>query len=154
IPAHDSAVHSLTFSPDGSMLASTGWADKTIAVWDPALGTKLFDLACGSNNSAVAFSPDGKTLAWGGGWPEQGVALWEPRPKRQGHNFAAHAAFVHALASAPDSKSLVSGSMDSTGIVWDLTGLRTGTARPAPASADALRDLWKTLASPDATQAG
>jgi RNA polymerase sigma factor (sigma-70 family) len=147
IPAHDHTVNSLTFSPDGTMIASTGWSDKVIAVWDATLGTKLLELPCGSGNSIVAFSPGGRTLAWGGA-PEAGIALYEVRSRKVRQQFAGHVAYVHSFAFTPDGRKLVSASMDTTGIVWDLTGRRK------PADANSARDLWQALASPDAVQAG
>jgi hypothetical protein len=56
------------------------------------------------------------------------------------------------LAFSPDGKTLVSGSMDTTALVWDVTGLRTGT--PPVLSEEKMRRLWRALASSDVEEAG
>jgi WD40 repeat protein len=151
-PAHAYAVDSLTFSADGTMLASTGWSDKTIEVWDVPSGVKLFAMPCGTARGAAVFSPDGKTLALGGS-PESGVELWEFASRNLRRRFTGHSAHHNALAFAPDGRTLLSGGMDTTGLVWDVSGLRT-TAKPAtPLALDRLGALWTDLASPDAARA-
>ena len=65
---HDDEVESLTFSPDGKMLASCS-LDDTVRLWDieSGLNITVFHEYLGTNYS-VAFSPDGKLLAsadWG-----------------------------------------------------------------------------------------
>ncbi len=151
--AHAYAVNSMAFSADGTMLASTGWSDKTIDFWDVASGTKLFDLPCGSGNSVAAFSHDGKMLACGGS-PQEGISLWEVSSKKLRQKFSGHIASLHSLAFSPDGKTLVSGSMDTTGLIWDVTGLGAGAKTPTALSADKLLELWKSLASPDAEESG
>ena len=59
IPAHEpGALVNVTFSPDGTRLASAS-ADETTKVWDSASGKLLFAV----NGHAVSFRPDGKQLA-------------------------------------------------------------------------------------------
>jgi WD40 repeat protein len=151
-PAHAYAIDSLTFSADGTMLASTGWSDKTIEVWDVPSGAKLFAVPCGTARGAAVFSPDGKTLALGGS-PESGVELWELASRKLRRRFTGHTAHHNALAFVPDGRTLVSGGMDTTGLVWDVSGLRTTTKPATPLALDRLRALWTDLASPDAARA-
>jgi RNA polymerase sigma factor (sigma-70 family) len=149
--AHSLAVDSLAFSPDGHVLASTGWSDKHIALWDPGLGKKLTTLPCNSGMGAVAFSPDGKVLAWSG-FPGDGIMLWELASKKLRHQFKGHAAAAHALTFSLDGRMLLSASMDTTALVWDVTGRQGGNA-PA-ATPDQLPGLWKSLGSTDVVKAG
>jgi WD40 repeat protein len=50
------------FSPDDQRLATTG-VDEVIRVWDPSTGQELFKVPGQYSSGALAFSPDGKTLA-------------------------------------------------------------------------------------------
>jgi WD40 repeat protein len=65
LKGHTAFVWSLAFSPDGKTLAS-GSADKTIKLWDVAMGKEQATLMGHTEPLlSVAFSPDGKTLASG-----------------------------------------------------------------------------------------
>ena len=85
---HTHRVRSVVFSPDGAMLAS-GSSDRTVKLWDIATGQNIatyrhidehsdFGRAWGEPVWSVAFSPDGTTLASGGG--SGTVILWDMSP--------------------------------------------------------------------------
>jgi RNA polymerase sigma factor (sigma-70 family) len=160
LPAGKFAVDSLSFSPDGQLLASTGTFDKAVALWDLAAGKAIFKLPCASGQGVAAFSPDGKTLAWGSSsgeaWGNSSgeVLLWEMATKKPRRKFAGHSARVKSLSFSPDGQTLVSGSTDTTAMVWDVTGLGSVSMPPGPLTSDKLRSLWAALASSDAAEAG
>ncbi len=60
---HTGRVWSVSFSPDGSTLASGSW-DSTVRLWDVAGGSEKARLT-GHESwvRSVTFSPDGRTLA-------------------------------------------------------------------------------------------
>jgi hypothetical protein len=98
----------------------------------------------------LAFSPDGKSLAWGG-WSDGTVYLGEIATGGQRLHFAGHLGNVSALAFSLDAKMLISGSQDTTALVWDLTGrLESSRRNDKPLSANDLNRLWDTLAAEDA----
>jgi WD40 repeat protein len=67
--------------------------------------------------AAVAFSPDGKTLAASDG---DQLLLWDVATHRQiGAPFAGHTNLIDAVAFSPDGKILASGSIDNTVRLWD-----------------------------------
>jgi WD40 repeat protein len=71
---HQGSILAVTFSPDGGKLASVSFG-KTTKVWETATGKLLHTLAGGQGS--VAFSPDGKILATGGGSDDPMVFLWD-----------------------------------------------------------------------------
>jgi len=57
-----SSVTAITFSRDGQILAAAG-QDGAIRLWSPTTGTLLGRLSVGGETRAIAFSPDGKSVA-------------------------------------------------------------------------------------------
>ena len=85
LEGHDRPVRSVSFSADGTLLASG--AERVVHLWDPATQESLVALQGeGREIATVAFSPAGTTLAAGGG--DGKVGLWDvsewqaPRPRR------------------------------------------------------------------------
>jgi WD40 repeat protein len=108
-------------SPDGRHLALAGY-NRFIVLHDLATGRlvwKLEDL--GDGVGSLAFSPDGRCLAWGGA-SGPAVHLVEVATARQRYCLVGHRGGVLSLAFSADGRMLVSGGWDTTAVVWDLTG--------------------------------
>ena len=67
---------------------------------------------------AVAYSPDGKTLASSGS-SDGTIQLWEAERGRHSRTLKGHTDTVRTLAFSPDGKTLVSGGKDNTLRIWD-----------------------------------
>ena len=156
---HTEDIFSLAFSPDSKILASTS-DDNTIRLWDAQTGenTEVFtldsawrkdvaDWRIDSSWCGVAFSPDGKTLAGGGG---EIVLLWDIDTGKTKRRLIRPTHRVFDLAFSPDGKTLASGGFERNINLWDPhTGehKKTLTGHTAWVRSIAFSPDGKTLAS-------
>jgi RNA polymerase sigma factor (sigma-70 family) len=157
IAGHKRAVNSVAFSPDGKSVASSSGDvfGGDVFLWETATGKKLRQFARENQVKvlAVTFAPSGKMLATAeqpftseGG---ASITLWEVATGQVRLRLAGHQGDVNALAFAADGRSLVSGSTDSTALVWDVTG----PARLRLPARPGLEGLWADLREADAPKA-
>ncbi|WP_075021618.1 WD40 repeat domain-containing serine/threonine protein kinase [Actinomadura madurae] len=135
--AHAGSVSAMAFSPDGRFLATGGGVqsqgtetsvDGKVHLWDmkkDALVTKEPLIATGSGESdgvtALAFSPDGKTLAVG---VDQTAQLWDVSGRKQrGRPISGLTTEVNALAFGPDNTTLAIGTT-RTAVLWNVRDRR------------------------------
>ena len=117
LEGHTDNVWSVTFSPNGKMLASASW-DQTVRIWNVNTG-RLLHILGGHTDSVngVAFSPDGNTLA-SGSW-DGTINLWNPRSGNLKRTLTGHTGGVASVAFSPDGNTLASGSADATIRLWN-----------------------------------
>jgi len=126
---HKGAVVALAFAPDGTVVS--GGADRSALVWglnsfwwlERVIGTGEVASQLAGRVNAVRFSPDGQTLATGGGEPTRGgeIKLWEVATGRLARSFTnVHSDAVFALDFSADGKFLASGAADKFARVIEL----------------------------------
>ncbi len=112
--AEDGSVQAISFSPDGSMLA-TGSDDGLVRVFAIARGKELFHLNAETPVLSVMFSPDGRTLAAGS---FKGAALVEATTGKRIAALNSDTA-VYSIAFSPDSSRVVTGDGNGAARVFD-----------------------------------
>ena len=120
LEGHTNLVKSISFSPDGRMLAS-GSHDSTVRLWNVRTGREVQSLWSDVVNS-ISFSPDGRMLA--SGHYDSTVRLWDIRTGREVRKFIGHTDWFITVSFSPDGRTLASGGGgDLTVRLWDvLTG--------------------------------
>jgi dipeptidyl aminopeptidase/acylaminoacyl peptidase len=115
--AHADIIHAVDFSPDGAILATTGY-DRLIKLWDVSSGKELRILKDHSDAVyGLAFSPDGKLLASAAA--DRAVKVWEAASGKRLYTLADNTDWAYAVAWSPDGKRLAAGGVDRSVRVWE-----------------------------------
>lgn len=123
--SHTSVIYSVSFSPDGRILASAGGG--SIILWEAKSGrqVRIFRGA-----APVTFGPDGKTLAGVSAEDEKNIKLWNFISGNEIRTLVGHTSRIKSLAFNYDGTVLASGGEDTTlrdegtisaGVVSDAT---------------------------------
>jgi WD40 repeat protein len=123
------AVKAVAVSPDGTRAASVDRTG-TVIIWDMATGRHLHNLADSeAGEGCLAFSPDGRTLATGGGRDPLNtpvgnfrVRVWEVHSGKEVAHLPVQRGPIEAVAFTPDGTALVSGGLQQPVIVWAFPG--------------------------------
>jgi WD40 repeat protein len=146
-------IRLLSVSEDGKRVAAVDpGGQRSCFVWDLTNGKERTLAESASGFSAIAFAPDGKTLALGEA--DGGVIVWDVATEKLVRKYEGHHAAATHLAWTPDGKVLASSSADGSVLLWDTTGKAPAPAKPVPLTDEQRRKLldqaWDDLASKSA----
>ena len=135
---HTDTVRALTFNSSGTMVVSSS-DDRTIRGFDVNAHREAFSLPCRTHNSALAFSPDGTSLAFAddrGNLSIWDVITWTGRWSVKGSDTG-----IWGLCFSPDGRTLATACGDAKVRLWDpITGqvMLYSTATPSAST------LWRS----------
>ena len=139
------------------MLGATRGLEGKIVLYDMELGQKapnfeFADLRTYYNVPSLAFSPDSRMLAIG---DDIGTILIVELAsgKARKRMVGGHRGSIRTLVFSGDSKRLVSGSADTTALVWDLCSYPVANSQSKSLSSADFDRCWSDLASQDASVA-
>lgn len=92
--------------------------NQPIRLWDSRRGTLIRTFKGQPIVRAIAFSPDGRTMATGG--VDSLINLWDVGSGELLHTFEGHKGAINSLTFSPGGKTLASGSSDMTIKIWHL----------------------------------
>ncbi|MCO6451648.1 MAG: hypothetical protein J5I90_12750 [Caldilineales bacterium] len=118
---HDGGVESMSMSPDGSLLATTG-DDKTVRLWDGKTAEPVGEPLIGHTGRVLTadFSPDGKTLATGA--TDNTIILWNlATGEPLGPPLTGHGNWIRDVLFTADGNTLISADADGEIMLWDLS---------------------------------
>jgi hypothetical protein len=152
-------------SPSGRILVCTGYGQQgpvrtetetgqiiETRKFEPAL---LMELATGKPirkldgyPACCAISPDGHIIAGTGAGDS--IVLWDTCTGKQVGKLEGHRGQIDSLSFSPDGRFLVSGSWDTTSLIWDYRKhRRNGIPAQTKLSAERLEELWQDLHASD-----
>ena len=122
VRGHADIVRSLSFSPDGSRLVSSG-QDRLVMVWDTVDGKPLLPIGGSGANTVLfaAYSPDGSVIAVGesSGAPEN-ISIYDAETGLLRMVLKGHLEGINALTFARDGQTLASAGNDGQIKLWDI----------------------------------
>ena len=115
--AHKDTIHDLAFSPDGKLLATTGY-DRLIKLWDVASAKEVRTLKDHSDSVyGLSFNRDGTLLASAAA--DRAVKVWEVATGTRLYTLGDPTDWVYAVAFSPDGKHLAAAGIDKSIRVWE-----------------------------------
>ncbi|MEH2081289.1 MAG: hypothetical protein V7K89_15200 [Nostoc sp.] len=121
LEGHSDTVTSVSFSPDGKMIAS-GSADGMVIIWNHD-GRKIKDFKAHEKKiTRLCFSPNSQNILTAS--EDKTFKLWSIENKEI-TTFKGHEDDITSFSFSPDGQKVISGSKDKTLRLWNLDGQET-----------------------------
>lgn len=109
LKAHNDLIQSLSFSPDGKLLASCSY-DRLVKIWSIPEGKLIQELKDHSDSVyAVAFNKDGSMLASTGA--DRAIKVWDTKTWKKLHALSDSTDWVYTLAWSPVKNQLLGAGL-------------------------------------------
>ncbi len=116
-------VQAAAFSPGGAALATAGYRDAKVRIWNADTGNLVHTLRGPEELvSALSFSADSRRHVGGGG--DRSIRIWETANWNPTQLLPDVDSWVYALALSPDGKRLAAGGSDKRLKIWNLESRR------------------------------
>lgn len=105
------------YSPDKKQIA-TSHSERGIEIFD--VDTKELIKKVGNKSAySIRYSPDGKYLAAGFGYPNNKIEIWDLQTEKIVLTLKGHFNIINGLSYSPNGEKLASASSDGTIRIWD-----------------------------------
>ena len=148
---HPDGVRSVTFSPNGKLIASAGyWGE--IKLWDTATASEIANIRAPAVILSIAFSPDGKFLVAGldasGVQPaaKNNAELYDVATRNLIRRFEGHEWGISTVAFSPTGSLLATGSSDGTTRLWDVATGRAISTLVDQKLNSTISEYWQRVA--------
>jgi WD40 repeat protein len=144
------SVMKVAISPDGRMVASSADLTGTVLLWDLGGSKEPVELDTGGSwsGNSVAYSPDGKTLAYTSGEPKFNIVLWDLENGKPRGRLEALATTL-SMAFTPDGRRLVTGHSNGEVALWGVDVEGWSRRACEIANRNLTFEEWKTFVSED-----
>jgi WD40 repeat protein len=112
-------VWAMTYSPDTTMIATGGYREEYLKIWDAKTGKLVANLKGHTSTvECLAWTADGKRLISGS--LDHSIRMWNTTTWQQITVLTGHTNVVYGIAISPNSCILASASYDDTVRLWNL----------------------------------
>ncbi len=151
LASHKRVVLRVAFARDGKSLGSAG-GDGKVVLWEVATGKARAEYGPHYKGDAYSytlatFTPDGRYFITGN---RNRIRVWDPAIGKLAHTFSGHQGWLRSIVVTPDGGTIITGSEDTTVLLWDLAGALKDLPRPPALGAGDLKRLWSDLAHEEA----
>jgi serine/threonine protein kinase/WD40 repeat protein len=126
---HPQTVTSVSFSPDGSLLATACWRESVIQVWE----TQTWQRVCRIHKpddtmERVVFSPDSRLIAAESD-RQDALNIWVARTGEPIAHLPRQNADLRSVAFSPDGRQIATATRSGGAMIWEVPALK-GSAPP------------------------
>jgi WD40 repeat protein len=108
----------VTYSDDGTKIATYSDDDEFIRIWGATTGDNFLSMVDKGGTESIHFRPDGNAILTGN--TDGTIAIWDAFGGGEIASLKAHPNFVRSAAFSPDGSYIVTASDDTTARVFDV----------------------------------